>query len=76
MILENCAQAGVAAPEAPGQSTVSTGRSARSTKGLRWTWGCGIIMLVGGVVGMALMRPERETMRWANEIPEAAISPA
>jgi len=37
---------------------------------------CGIIMLVGGVVGIALMRPERETMRWASEMPEAAIGPA
>jgi MFS transporter, ACS family, D-galactonate transporter len=37
---------------------------------------CGVIMLVGGVVGMALMRPERETMRWASEIPEAAVRTA
>jgi MFS transporter, ACS family, D-galactonate transporter len=37
---------------------------------------CGVIMLVGGVIGMALMRPERETMRWASEIPEAAVRPA
>jgi MFS transporter, ACS family, D-galactonate transporter len=37
---------------------------------------CGVIMLVGGVVGMALMRPERETMRWATEIPEAAVRTA
>jgi MFS transporter, ACS family, D-galactonate transporter len=34
---------------------------------------CGVIMLVGGTIGMALMRPERETMRWANEMPEAAV---
>jgi MFS transporter, ACS family, D-galactonate transporter len=34
---------------------------------------CGIIMLVGGLIGMALMRPERETMRWAGEMPAAAI---
>jgi MFS transporter, ACS family, D-galactonate transporter len=33
---------------------------------------CGIIMLVGGLIGTALMRPERETMRWANAIPQAA----
>jgi hypothetical protein len=25
---------------------------------------CGIIMLVGGIMAMALMRPERETMQW------------
>src|SRR6516162_6933588 len=37
---------------------------------------CGVIMLVGGVVGMALMRPERETMRWASEISEAAVGSA
>jgi ACS family D-galactonate transporter-like MFS transporter len=37
---------------------------------------CGVIMLVGGVIGMALMRPERETMRWASEMPEAAAGPA
>jgi MFS transporter, ACS family, D-galactonate transporter len=37
---------------------------------------CGIIMLVGGIVGMALMRPEHETVRWASEISEAAVRPA
>jgi hypothetical protein len=37
---------------------------------------CGVIMLVGGVIGMALMRPERETIRWASEMPEAAVGPA
>jgi ACS family D-galactonate transporter-like MFS transporter len=37
---------------------------------------CGVIMLVGGVIGMALMRPERETIRLASEIPEAAVRPA
>jgi len=36
---------------------------------------CGIIMLIGGVIGMALMRPESETMRWASEMPEAAVEP-
>jgi MFS family permease len=34
---------------------------------------CGIIMLVGGVLGMTLMRPERETMRWASKMPAAAV---
>ena len=29
---------------------------------------CGIIMLAGGVIGMTLMRPERETMRWASKL--------
>jgi MFS family permease len=33
---------------------------------------CGFVMLVGGVIGMALMRPERESMRWTAAIPEAA----
>jgi hypothetical protein len=31
--------------------------------------------LVGGVTGMTLMHPERETMRWASEMPEAAVGP-
>jgi len=33
----------------------------------------GVIMLIGGAIGTALMRPEREAMRWAREIPEAAV---
>jgi hypothetical protein len=33
---------------------------------------CGVIMLVGGAIGMALMRPGRETIWWASEMPEAA----
>jgi len=37
---------------------------------------CGVIMLVGGVIGMALMRPERETMRWARVAPELAAGSA
>jgi MFS family permease len=37
---------------------------------------CGVIMLVGGIIGMALMRPERETLRWASETPEAVVRPA
>src|SRR5580704_6314129 len=28
---------------------------------------CGVIMLVGGTIGMALIRPEREAMQWARE---------
>jgi len=35
---------------------------------------CGLIMLAGGVIGMALMRPEREAERWAR--PAAAASPS
>jgi MFS transporter, ACS family, D-galactonate transporter len=34
---------------------------------------CGLIMLVGGAIGMALMRPEREAQRWAR--PAAALAP-
>jgi len=34
---------------------------------------CGVIMLVGGIIGMALIRPEREARRWASEMPEAAV---
>jgi MFS transporter, ACS family, D-galactonate transporter len=33
---------------------------------------CGFIMLAGGIIGMALMRPERERMRWASEVSEGA----
>ena len=29
---------------------------------------CGLIMLVGGAIGMALIRPRRELMRWTSEI--------
>jgi MFS transporter, ACS family, D-galactonate transporter len=36
---------------------------------------CGFIMLAGGIIGMLLMRPERETVRWASKMPEPAISP-
>jgi hypothetical protein len=37
---------------------------------------CGVIMLVGGIIGMSLMRPERETVGWASEMPEAVVGPA
>src|ERR1700731_4211251 len=37
---------------------------------------CGVIMLLGGIIGMALMRPEREAMRWASEMPAAAAGSA
>jgi len=37
---------------------------------------CGVIMLVGGVIGMALMRPEQDTMRWASKMPRAAVGHA
>jgi hypothetical protein len=30
---------------------------------------CGVIMLAGGAIGMALIRPKREAMRWAGEMP-------
>jgi MFS family permease len=30
---------------------------------------CGIIMLVGGAIGMALIRPLREVTHWASEVP-------
>jgi MFS transporter, ACS family, D-galactonate transporter len=32
---------------------------------------CGVILLVGGTIGMALIRPEREARRWASEMAEA-----
>ena len=34
---------------------------------------CGAIMLVGGILAMMLMRPEREGMQRASEMPEVAI---
>jgi MFS transporter, ACS family, D-galactonate transporter len=37
---------------------------------------CGIIMLAGGVIGMALIRPERERGRWPGEMPEPATGTA
>ncbi|HXC88642.1 MAG TPA: MFS transporter [Stellaceae bacterium] len=37
---------------------------------------CGAIMLIGGAIGMALIRPERETTRWGGELPQAATGPA
>lgn len=37
---------------------------------------CGVIMLVGGAIGMALIRPEREAARWQRGIGEAAVLPA
>ncbi len=37
---------------------------------------CGAIMLVGGAIGMALIRPEREAARWHGGMGEAAVSPA
>jgi hypothetical protein len=35
-----------------------------------------LIPLIGGGLGMALMRPERETTRWANVMPETAVGVA
>jgi len=37
---------------------------------------CGVIMLVGGLIGMALIRPERDALRWTNPIAVAAAGPA
>jgi hypothetical protein len=34
---------------------------------------CGVIMLVGGTIAMALIRTERDAMRWASEMPEVAV---
>ncbi len=35
---------------------------------------CGLIMLVGGIIGVGLIRPERELSRRENEAPQAAIA--
>ena len=37
---------------------------------------CGVVMLVGGLIGMALMRPELDALRWTNLIAVAAAGPA
>jgi len=37
---------------------------------------CGVIMLVGGVIGTALIRPQRDAVRWAGEMPQAAVGSA
>ncbi len=37
---------------------------------------CGGVMLVGGLIGMALIRPERDALRWTNPIAVAAAGPA
>jgi ACS family D-galactonate transporter-like MFS transporter len=37
---------------------------------------CGVIMLAGGLIGMALIRPARETARWAGGMPEAVVGSA
>ncbi|SED85566.1 Nitrate/nitrite transporter NarK [Rhizobiales bacterium GAS188] len=37
---------------------------------------CGVIMLVGGLIGMALIRPERDALRWTNPIAVATVGPA
>src|SRR5580658_9267282 len=37
---------------------------------------CGVVMLVGGAIGLALMRPEREARQWTGNIPEPRIRSA
>jgi ACS family D-galactonate transporter-like MFS transporter len=37
---------------------------------------CGVIMLIGGVIGMALIRPERETIWWSSQMREPAVKSA
>jgi MFS family permease len=37
---------------------------------------CGVIMLIGGMIGMALIRPERDRARWPRQMPQAAVGPA
>jgi len=37
---------------------------------------CGVIMLAGGLIGMALIRPERDAMRWVSVTPAPAIGSA
>lgn len=37
---------------------------------------CGIIMLVRGAIGLALMHPEREARQWAGNMREPVIRSA
>ena len=37
---------------------------------------CGVIMLTGGLIGMALIRPEHDAMRWPSVTPTPAIGSA
>jgi MFS transporter, ACS family, D-galactonate transporter len=37
---------------------------------------CGVIMLIGGAIGMALIRPEREASRWPNDRSALAVRSA
>jgi len=37
---------------------------------------CGVVMLIGGIIGMALMRPEREATDWARGLPQGTVSSA
>ena len=37
---------------------------------------CGAIMLVGGTLGMMLIRPERAALHWAKEMPRMAVGSA
>jgi MFS transporter, ACS family, D-galactonate transporter len=37
---------------------------------------CGIVMLVGGIIGMMLIRPEREATRWTSKTFGSPVQPA
>ena len=37
---------------------------------------CGVIMLLGGLIGMALIRPERDALHGTKPIAVAAAGPA
>jgi MFS transporter, ACS family, D-galactonate transporter len=37
---------------------------------------CGVVMLIGGGIGIALMRPEQETTRWVKQMSERAVGAA
>jgi ACS family D-galactonate transporter-like MFS transporter len=37
---------------------------------------CGVIMLIGGAIGMALIRPERDVFRWQGDMPQGATRSA
>ena len=37
---------------------------------------CGWVLMIGGAVGVAFIRPEREASRWADKIAAPAARPA
>ena len=68
------ASAGILAPYVTGRLVE---RAATALEGFNRAFViCGVITLIGGSVGMMLVRPEREAMRLAREVPRMAVEAA